>query len=109
MYKLEYLPIARKDMLDIVRYISQDLKNPDAAKRLMSLPNIVPEQGYALAPAFAANIHIIPVPAPTSSTILSLNKCLLFIIAFRYVSVRTLSFSISYSFVSSKINILHEY
>ena len=34
LYKLEYLPIARKDMLDIVRYISQDLKNPDAAKRL---------------------------------------------------------------------------
>ena len=34
MYKLEYLPVARKDMLEIVRYISQELQNPDAADRL---------------------------------------------------------------------------
>lgn len=34
MYKLEYLPVARKDMLEIVRYISMELKNPDAAERL---------------------------------------------------------------------------
>lgn len=31
MYKLEYLPVARKDMLEIVRYISGELQNPDAA------------------------------------------------------------------------------
>lgn len=34
MYNLEYLPVARQDMIDIVRYISQDLKNPGAADRL---------------------------------------------------------------------------
>lgn len=34
MYKLEYLPVARKDMLEIVRYINQVLQNPDAAERL---------------------------------------------------------------------------
>lgn len=34
MYKLEYLPVARKDMLEIVRYISQELQNSDAADRL---------------------------------------------------------------------------
>lgn len=34
MYKLEYLPVARKDMLEIVRYISQEVQNPDAAARL---------------------------------------------------------------------------
>ena len=34
MYKLEYLPVALKDMLEIVRYISQELQNPDAAGRL---------------------------------------------------------------------------
>ena len=34
MYKLEYLPVARKDMLEIVRYISGELQNPDAADRL---------------------------------------------------------------------------
>lgn len=34
MYKLEYLPSARKDMFDIVRYISRELQNADAADRL---------------------------------------------------------------------------
>ena len=34
MYKLEYLPVARKDMLEIVRYISVELKNPNSADRL---------------------------------------------------------------------------
>ena len=34
MYKLEYLPTALKDMIDIIRYISVELKNPDAANRL---------------------------------------------------------------------------
>lgn len=34
MYKLEYLPVAQQDLIDIVRYISQELQNPDAADRL---------------------------------------------------------------------------
>lgn len=34
MYKLEYLPVALKDMLAIVRYIRLELYNPDAANRL---------------------------------------------------------------------------
>ena len=34
MYKLEYLPAARQDMVDIVRYISRELSNPTAAERL---------------------------------------------------------------------------
>ena len=34
MYKLAYLPIAQNDMIEIVRYISKDLKNPIAAERL---------------------------------------------------------------------------
>lgn len=33
-YKLEYLPAARKDMLEILRYISRDIGNPYAAERL---------------------------------------------------------------------------
>ncbi|WP_101698686.1 type II toxin-antitoxin system RelE/ParE family toxin [Clostridium minihomine] len=36
MYKLEYLPIAKQDMTDIARYISQTLINPAAAERLAS-------------------------------------------------------------------------
>lgn len=34
MYKLEYLPSARRDMIEIVRYISKDLDNPAAADEL---------------------------------------------------------------------------
>lgn len=34
MYKLVYLPVARQDMVDIVRYISRELCNPAAAERL---------------------------------------------------------------------------
>lgn len=49
-----------------------------------------------LAPALAANMQRIPVPLPTSSTTLSLKRCLLWNMEFRYVRVRTSSFSISY-------------
>ena len=34
LYKLEYLPVALKDMLEIVEYISNKLQNPQAAKHL---------------------------------------------------------------------------
>lgn len=34
MYTLEYLPAARQDMIEIVRYIGRELKNPSAADRL---------------------------------------------------------------------------
>lgn len=34
MYKLEYLPVAQKDMIEIMRYISLKLQNPDAANHL---------------------------------------------------------------------------
>lgn len=33
-YHVVYLPVARRDMVDIVDYISHELKNPDAAERL---------------------------------------------------------------------------
>ena len=34
MYKLEYLPSARQDMIRIVQYVSQELGNPAAAEEL---------------------------------------------------------------------------
>lgn len=34
LYKLDYLPAARQDMVEIVRYISRELHNPAAAERL---------------------------------------------------------------------------
>lgn len=54
----------------------------------------LPEHSTAitsLAPALAANIDKIPVPQPTSNTILSLNRCLLCNIEFLYVIVLTSS------------------
>lgn len=40
MYKLEYLPVAQRDMVEIVRYISGELQNPVAGERLaMELVN----------------------------------------------------------------------
>ncbi|MCL2360525.1 MAG: type II toxin-antitoxin system RelE/ParE family toxin [Defluviitaleaceae bacterium] len=34
MYEIEYLPIAKQDMVDIAIYISQELCNPEAAEVL---------------------------------------------------------------------------
>ncbi len=34
MYRIEYLPVALQDMIEIVRYISQELQNPTAADQL---------------------------------------------------------------------------
>lgn len=34
MYNLEYLPVARQDMIEIVRYIGVELANPVAADHL---------------------------------------------------------------------------
>lgn len=34
MYKLEYLPIALNDMVEIISYIRNELKNPTAANNL---------------------------------------------------------------------------
>ncbi len=34
MYKLEFLPIAKNDLLEIVGYIANDLQNPVAAEKL---------------------------------------------------------------------------
>ena len=34
MYSVEYLPIARQDMVEIALYVAQELRNPAAAKRI---------------------------------------------------------------------------
>lgn len=34
MYQLDYLPIARQDMIEIVKYISHEFCNPTAADKL---------------------------------------------------------------------------
>jgi len=35
LYHIEFLPIAKKDMVDIVQYISHTLQNPQAANTIM--------------------------------------------------------------------------
>ena len=35
-YNLEYLPVARRDILEIAKYISRKLENPMAAERLVT-------------------------------------------------------------------------
>lgn len=34
MYKLNFLPVAKRDMVEIVQYIAQKLSNPQAAEQL---------------------------------------------------------------------------
>lgn len=36
MYKIEYLPVAQRDLLDIVRYIKNDLNNVIVAKQFFN-------------------------------------------------------------------------
>ena len=51
MYRIEYLPVARQDMIEIVRYISQKLQNPTAAEHLavelIEAGNSIPRFPYA--------------------------------------------------------------
>ena len=51
MYKLEYLPVAQRDMVEIVRYISGELQNPAAADRLANAAESILTFPYAL-PAY---------------------------------------------------------
>ena len=50
-YKLLYLPSARQDMIEIVRYVSKELKNPTAANslavELVEASEDIPEFPYA--------------------------------------------------------------
>lgn len=58
MYKLEYLPIARQDMIEIAQYISKKLDNPIAANQLA---NELVEAGDSLIKFPYANPSYIPI------------------------------------------------
>lgn len=58
MYKLEYLPVAQRDMVEIVRYISHDLQNPTAANHLA---NALIESGEGITVFPYANPAYIPI------------------------------------------------
>ena len=56
VYDLEFLPTAMRDVTEIVKYISQELKNPDAAEKLagemIAAAEGVREFPYAAPPYF---------------------------------------------------------
>jgi len=60
MYKPEYLPIAKKDMAEIVRYISKELNNPTAAEKLAN-EMIEAAEGLVEFP-YSKAVHITPKP-----------------------------------------------
>ena len=49
MYQVAFLPIARQDMIDIIRYISLELASPDAAE-ILAVEMIEKAEGLALFP-----------------------------------------------------------
>lgn len=55
MYKLEFLPSAQQDMVEIVRYISKELHNPIAADRLAT--KLLEAAERAAAFPYAAQIY----------------------------------------------------
>ncbi|MCL1862158.1 MAG: type II toxin-antitoxin system RelE/ParE family toxin [Defluviitaleaceae bacterium] len=60
MYKLEYLPIAKQDMVEIIRYISKELHNPLAAEKLAN-KMIEAAEGLIEFP-YSNALHITPKP-----------------------------------------------
>ena len=74
MYNLEYLPVARQDMIDIVRYIGVELANPVAADRLatelIEAGESIPKFPYAN-PACARTILYSALPSPSLCSIAS--------------------------------------
>ncbi len=45
MYKIEYLPLALEDLIEITKYISNTLKNSKSAQRLCQQPAILKDSG----------------------------------------------------------------
>jgi len=60
MYKLEYLPIAKQDIVEIAKYISKELCNPSAAEKLV-MEMIAAAEGLVEFP-YSKAIHITPKP-----------------------------------------------
>jgi len=60
MYKLEYLPIAKQDMVEIVRYISKKLCNPSAAEKLAN-EMIDAAEGLVAFP-YSKAVYVTPKP-----------------------------------------------
>ena len=60
MYTLEYLPLAKQDMVEIVRYISKELKSPATAKKLAT--EMIAAAENLIAFPYAKAMHIPPKP-----------------------------------------------
>lgn len=59
MYKLKYIPLAQKDLRDIIRYIADNLKAPKAAMDLVDAL----ESSIKLAPLLVKRL-VVPMSVP---------------------------------------------
>lgn len=82
MYKIKYLPIAQKDLINIVDYISDILKNPQAALELLN--NI--DHSISLLKQFPYSCRIYPSKdsLETEYRLLSVKNYLIFYVVVDY-------------------------
>ena len=76
MYDLQYLPSARKDMVDVVRYISETLRNPTAAERLAV--ELIEAGDSILAFPYANPVHMLIRPLKHEYRKLRVHNYLMF-------------------------------
>lgn len=76
MYTLEYLPISKKDMLDIAKYIGVKLSNPTAAERLAE--KMVAEAEKLIAMPYKCSVYISPRPLKYEYRKLLVNNYIMF-------------------------------
>ena len=66
MYTIEYLPIAKSDMVDIAKYIGVKLENPEAAERLAE-KMIEAAEKLTDMPYISSSRPWRPTPSPSSA------------------------------------------
>jgi len=76
MYKITYLPIANQDLMGIMRYISEELCNPDAAQSLLDKI----EHAISLLAEFpyAHPLHSLPMRLPRETRFFPVRNYLVF-------------------------------
>ena len=76
MYKLEYLPIAKRDMVEIAKYIGVKLANPDAADKLAE--KMVNEAEKLIDMPYKCGIYLSPRPLKHEYRKLLVNNYIMF-------------------------------
>lgn len=76
MYTIEYLPIAKKDMIEIAKYIGVKLSNPAAADRLAE--KMVAEAEKLIDMPYKCSVYISPRPLKHEYRKLLVNNYIMF-------------------------------